>query len=69
MGLVMQEPTLFNYSILENVLYGKMDASNEDLRRACDVANALEFIESDSLLKAFDDQADSLLAAMQDPAN
>ena len=28
MGLVMQEPTLFNYSILENVLYGKSDAAN-----------------------------------------
>ena len=23
MGLVMQEPTLFNYSIQENILYGK----------------------------------------------
>ena len=23
MGLVMQEPTLFNYSIKENLLYGK----------------------------------------------
>jgi ABC-type multidrug transport system fused ATPase/permease subunit len=28
MGLVMQEPTLFNYSIMENVLYGDQNASN-----------------------------------------
>lgn len=28
MGLVMQEPVLFNYSIRENVLYGKSKASN-----------------------------------------
>lgn len=28
MGLVMQEPTLFNYSIKENILYGKDKASN-----------------------------------------
>lgn len=28
MGLVMQEPTLFNYTVKENVLYGKIKASN-----------------------------------------
>lgn len=28
MGLVMQEPTLFNYSILENILYGEANATN-----------------------------------------
>jgi ABC-type multidrug transport system fused ATPase/permease subunit len=28
MGLVMQEPTLFNYSVKENILYGKIKASN-----------------------------------------
>ena len=28
MGLVMQEPTLFNYSIKENILYGNPDATN-----------------------------------------
>lgn len=46
MGLVMQEPTLFNYSIVENILYGKMTASNSDLKDAAEVANAMEFIES-----------------------
>ena len=28
MGLVMQEPLLFNYSIKENILYGNTTASN-----------------------------------------
>jgi ATP-binding cassette subfamily B (MDR/TAP) protein 1 len=27
-SLVMQEPIIFNYSILDNMLYGKLDASN-----------------------------------------
>jgi ABC-type multidrug transport system fused ATPase/permease subunit len=31
MGLVMQEPTLFNYTIEENILYGKLNASNSDI--------------------------------------
>ena len=28
MSLVMQEPVLFNYSILENILYGDLNATN-----------------------------------------
>ena len=28
MGLVMQEPTLFNYTVKENILYGNIKASN-----------------------------------------
>lgn len=31
MGLVMQEPTLFNYSLKENILYGNQTASNAEL--------------------------------------
>jgi len=31
LGLVMQEPLLFNYNIKENILYGKLDASNEQI--------------------------------------
>jgi ABC-type multidrug transport system fused ATPase/permease subunit len=30
-SLVMQEPIIFNYSILENVLYGKSNASNSEV--------------------------------------
>jgi ATP-binding cassette subfamily B (MDR/TAP) protein 1 len=44
MGMVMQEPTLFNYSILENILYGQPDAANSEVMEASEVANALEFI-------------------------
>lgn len=31
MGLVMQEPILFNYSIYENILYGNSEALNSEL--------------------------------------
>lgn len=34
-SLVMQEPSIFNYSILENVLYGKLDATNAEIMSAC----------------------------------
>jgi ABC-type multidrug transport system fused ATPase/permease subunit len=35
-GFVMQEPILFNQTIKENVLYGQPDASDADIRRACE---------------------------------
>lgn len=44
MSLVMQEPTLFNYNIRENILYGNLNASNSEIMQAAEVANALEFI-------------------------
>lgn len=45
MGYVMQEPILFHYSVLENILYGNPDASNSEVHEAARIANALEFIE------------------------
>ena len=35
---------LFNYTLKENILYGRLDASNEEIYRAAQQANALEFI-------------------------
>ena len=64
MGLVMQEPTLFNYTLKENILYGKMKATNSEIVDAATVANAIEFIEDKELSKAFDDDSASLLDAM-----
>ena len=64
MGLVMQEPTLFNYSLKENILYGKPSASNNEIVEAATVANALEFIHDNELSQAFDDDPATLLEAM-----
>ena len=44
-SLVMQEPIIFNYSILENILYGKSDATNSEVMDAAKTSNCLEFIE------------------------
>ena len=65
MGLVMQEPTLFNYSIRDNILYGMPTASNAEIRDAVKVANAVEFIEGNDLEDAFDDNAGSLKSALE----
>lgn len=50
-SLVMQEPIIFNYTILENILYGKSDAKNSEVIRATDDANAREFIEGKNAFK------------------
>ncbi|MDZ4742616.1 MAG: ABC transporter ATP-binding protein [Verrucomicrobiota bacterium] len=42
-GLVSQEPFLFNGTIRDNVMYGRLDASEEDLSRSLKDANAFDF--------------------------
>ena len=43
-GLVPQETMLFNASIRENILYGRLDATDEEIELAAKAANAEEFI-------------------------
>jgi hypothetical protein len=43
-----------------NILYGNLKASNMQIKEAVDIANASEFIESQTLPKQFDDNAASL---------
>lgn len=43
-GLVPQEVLLFSGSIKENIAYGKIDATDEEIQKAAEQANALEFI-------------------------
>ena len=43
-GLVNQEPALFATTILENILYGKPDATMEEVEAATSAANAHSFI-------------------------
>lgn len=64
MSLVMQEPILFNYSILENILYGDSDANNSQVYEAAKISNALEFIESQEI-QSTDDTARGLLEQFQ----
>ncbi len=45
MAIVPQEPVLFGDSIAENIRYGRLDATDDDLRAAAAAANALRFIE------------------------
>ncbi|QQS11943.1 MAG: ATP-binding cassette domain-containing protein [Rhodospirillales bacterium] len=46
MGIVAQEPTLFSASAMENIRYGRPDASDDEVRAAAEAAHAREFIEA-----------------------
>jgi ATP-binding cassette subfamily B (MDR/TAP) protein 1 len=45
-GLVNQEPALFATSIRENILYGKDDATVEEITRAAKLSEAISFINN-----------------------
>uniref|UniRef100_A0A1I8B336 Mitochondrial potassium channel ATP-binding subunit n=1 Tax=Meloidogyne hapla TaxID=6305 RepID=A0A1I8B336_MELHA len=44
-GVISQEPVLFSTSIRENIRYGKIDATENEIRHAAALANASQFIE------------------------
>ena len=44
-GLVPQDTMLFNASVRENILYGRLDATEQEIIEAAKAANAYEFIE------------------------
>ena len=52
MGIVTQEPFLFSGTIIDNIRYGKLDASDEKVYSASKAANAHGFIEK--LPKGYD---------------
>jgi ATP-binding cassette subfamily B (MDR/TAP) protein 1 len=43
-ALVSQEPTLFPGTIRENIVYGKENATESEIRKASVLANAHEFV-------------------------
>jgi ATP-binding cassette subfamily B protein len=45
-GTVAQEPILFSTSVAENIRYGRMDATDEEVEAAARLANAHEFIRA-----------------------
>ncbi|MCR5826149.1 MAG: ABC transporter ATP-binding protein/permease [Oscillospiraceae bacterium] len=44
LGLVLQETNLFTGTVMDNIRYGKLDASDEECRRAAKLAGADDFI-------------------------
>ncbi len=45
LAVVPQDPVIFAASVLDNVRYGRPDASDAEVRAACEAAYATEFIE------------------------
>ncbi|HVO87941.1 MAG TPA: ABC transporter transmembrane domain-containing protein [Casimicrobiaceae bacterium] len=45
LAVVPQDPVIFANSVLENVRYGRPDASDAEVRAACDAAYATEFVD------------------------
>ena len=45
-GFVPQKAVLFTGTIATNIRYGRRDATDEDVRRAAEVAQAIEFVEA-----------------------
>lgn len=44
MGIVTQENILFNDTVRNNIAYGKLDVTEEEIVRACKIANAHDFV-------------------------
>jgi len=45
MAMVLQETFLFNGTVNENVRYGRLDATDEEVQEACEAAHADEFVQ------------------------
>jgi len=43
-AVVAQEPVIFAASVMDNVRYGRPDAGEDEVRRALEMANALDFV-------------------------
>lgn len=45
MGIMLQDSFIFSGTIRDNIRYGRLDATDEEIRRACETVCANEFIE------------------------
>ena len=45
-GMVLQDTWLFNGTIKENLMYGKLNASDQEVKEACKVANVDHFVQT-----------------------
>jgi ATP-binding cassette subfamily B protein len=52
-GMVLQTPHLFSGSVRENIRYGKLDATDEEIEAAAKIAHAHD--SSQNLTKGYDE--------------
>ena len=45
MGIMLQDSFIFSGTIADNIRYGRLDATEEEIRRACEVVCAMDFID------------------------
>lgn len=66
LGYVLQNPHLFSTTILENIRYGRLDATDEEVIAAAKIVGANEFIEKiDLRYKSFVGEGGNLLSVGQ----
>jgi ATP-binding cassette subfamily B protein len=46
LGVVLQTPHVFSGSVMENIRYGRLDATDEEVKQAADIAGAHTFIQT-----------------------
>ena len=72
-GLVSQEPVLFKRNVLENVRYGRLDATNEECIEAAREANIMKFFEGDKMLQEIrnnkKESGDKKVGTKEDPVS
>ena len=69
-GLVSQEPVLFKRNVLENVRYGRLDATDEECINAARETNIMKFFEGDKMLKEIGGKKESnKVGTKEDPVS
>ena len=72
-GLDSQEPVLFKRNVLENVRYGRLDATTEECIEAAREANIMKFFEGDKMLQEIGDNrkddGDKKVGTKEDPVS
>jgi len=66
-GMVLQDTWLFNGTIADNIRYGKLDASDDDVKQAARIAQAHHFISTlpDGYKMTINEEADNISAGQK----
>ena len=68
-GLVSQEPSLFRVSVLENVRYGNLNATDEQCIEAAREANIMKFFTKEKMNEVIGDNKGPAVGGKKDPVS